>query len=51
MTESNKLTSKEVCDIFKVNVNTRKAIEYKYKSKSFSLSTWKTKLKKDGYDL
>lgn len=51
MTEAIKLTTQEICNKLKVNTNTRKYIEHKYKGKSMIFSTWKSKLKKDGYDL
>lgn len=51
MTDTKKLIPSEVCNKIKVNENSRKAIEYKYKGKSYTLSTWKNKLKKDGFSL
>jgi hypothetical protein len=42
------LTPKEVCSTLKVNINSRKYIEHKYRNQEMTLKEWKSNLKKDG---
>lgn len=38
----------QICNILKLNKNTRKCLEYKYKEKEMSLEEWEKCLKKEG---
>lgn len=42
------LSISQICNLIKVNKNTRSYIEHKYKNIELTEKEWKTKLKKDG---
>lgn len=41
------LSTQQICNLLKVNKNTRSYIEHKYKDKEMTENEWKTNLKKD----
>ena len=43
-----KLDINQICNIIKVNQNTKSYIEHKYKGKDMTEKEWKSNLKKDG---
>lgn len=43
-----KLSAHQMCNLLKVNQNTRLYIEHKYKDKEFTEKEWKENLRKDG---
>ena len=42
------LTAHQICNVLRVNQNTRAYIEHKYKDQEMKEDEWKTNLKKDG---